>query len=211
MAGYYYPLAMKKWLYDSVRDVDQAPIERLRNFPREPDMLVYGLRSLGRADHSRIAAHLSSLRDYRAAKSADEPFVRYGGESLQSSRHTLPARGVAVAQIASCVSSGRGGLFFPKRAATVGGRGSRERVAVCATGARSTKPVRLPRIARQSGNILIIFPEGTRSMTGEVDEFKSGIGALVAGRDVEVRPVSSMDHFGPGRRAALFRVREKFG
>ena len=38
---------MKKWLYDSVRDVDQAPIDRLRQFPREPDMLVYGLRSLG--------------------------------------------------------------------------------------------------------------------------------------------------------------------
>ena len=39
---------MKKWLYDSVRDVDQAPIDRLRQFPRKPDMLVYGLRSLGR-------------------------------------------------------------------------------------------------------------------------------------------------------------------
>src|SRR4026208_1103601 len=34
------------------------------------------------------------------------------------------------------------------------------------------------------GTILIIFPEGTRSTTGEVGEFKSGIGTLVAGRDV---------------------------
>ena len=38
---------MKQWYYDSVRAVDQAPIDRLRQFPREPDMLVYGLRSLG--------------------------------------------------------------------------------------------------------------------------------------------------------------------
>jgi 1-acyl-sn-glycerol-3-phosphate acyltransferase len=37
-------------------------------------------------------------------------------------------------------------------------------------------------------NTLIIFPEGTRSTTGEVGEFKSGIGALVAGRDVAVVP-----------------------
>ena len=37
---------MKKWHYDSVRDLDQAPIERLRQFPREPEMLVYALRSL---------------------------------------------------------------------------------------------------------------------------------------------------------------------
>jgi 1-acyl-sn-glycerol-3-phosphate acyltransferase len=38
------------------------------------------------------------------------------------------------------------------------------------------------------GTILIIFPEGTRSTTGEVGEFKSGIAALVAGRDVAVVP-----------------------
>src|SRR6267143_2815609 len=38
---------MKKRLYDSVRDVDQAPVDSLRQFPREPDKLVYGLRSLG--------------------------------------------------------------------------------------------------------------------------------------------------------------------
>src|SRR5947207_13637214 len=37
---------MKKWRYDSARDLDQAPIDRWRQFPREPDMLVYGLRSL---------------------------------------------------------------------------------------------------------------------------------------------------------------------
>src|SRR6266704_6281404 len=38
------------------------------------------------------------------------------------------------------------------------------------------------------GNVLIIFPEGTRSQTGEIQEFKSGIGALVAGRDITVLP-----------------------
>ena len=37
---------MKKWHYDSVRGLDQALVERLRQFPREPDMLVYALRSL---------------------------------------------------------------------------------------------------------------------------------------------------------------------
>src|SRR5207247_6858962 len=37
---------MKKWRYDSARDLDQTLVERLRRFPREPDMLVYGLRSV---------------------------------------------------------------------------------------------------------------------------------------------------------------------
>jgi len=39
-----------------------------------------------------------------------------------------------------------------------------------------------------SGTILVIFPEGTRSTTGEIQEFKCGIGALLAGRDVAVVP-----------------------
>lgn len=38
------------------------------------------------------------------------------------------------------------------------------------------------------GNVLIIFPEGTRSPTGAIGRFKPGIGALVAGRDVAVLP-----------------------
>jgi len=38
------------------------------------------------------------------------------------------------------------------------------------------------------GNVLIIFPEGTRSATGEIGKFKPGIGALVAGRDIAVLP-----------------------
>jgi 1-acyl-sn-glycerol-3-phosphate acyltransferase len=38
------------------------------------------------------------------------------------------------------------------------------------------------------GNVLIIFPEGTRSATGTTKEFKSGIGALVAGRSINVLP-----------------------
>jgi hypothetical protein len=37
---------MKKWHYDSAHDLDQTLVERLRRFPREPDMLVYGLRSI---------------------------------------------------------------------------------------------------------------------------------------------------------------------
>ena len=36
---------MKRWQYEPAADLDQTLIERLRNFPRQPDMLVYGLRS----------------------------------------------------------------------------------------------------------------------------------------------------------------------
>jgi 1-acyl-sn-glycerol-3-phosphate acyltransferase len=39
-----------------------------------------------------------------------------------------------------------------------------------------------------AGNVLIIFPEGTRSTNGALQEFKPGIGALLAGRDIPVLP-----------------------
>src|SRR6266566_47454 len=62
---------MKKWRYDSARDLDQTLVERLRRFPREPDMLVYGLRSLValiirgwlRAYHRFEIVGLENLRD----------------------------------------------------------------------------------------------------------------------------------------------------
>src|SRR5262245_3278913 len=37
---------MDPWHYDPARDLDQPLIERLRHFPREPDILVSGVRSL---------------------------------------------------------------------------------------------------------------------------------------------------------------------
>lgn len=38
------------------------------------------------------------------------------------------------------------------------------------------------------GNVLILFPEGTRSATGRIGPFKAGIGQLVAASDVPVVP-----------------------
>ena len=57
----------------------------------------------------------------------------------------------------------------------------------------------------KAGNILIVFPEGTRSATGEIQEFKPGIGALVAGRDVTVVPCYLEGTSAFGRRENIFR------
>jgi 1-acyl-sn-glycerol-3-phosphate acyltransferase len=44
------------------------------------------------------------------------------------------------------------------------------------------------KLLAQPGNILIVFPEGTRSATGEVGAFRPGIGLLLAGSHVPVVP-----------------------
>jgi 1-acyl-sn-glycerol-3-phosphate acyltransferase len=37
------------------------------------------------------------------------------------------------------------------------------------------------RLLESPGNLLLLFPEGTRSTTGELGEFKPGIGVMLAG------------------------------
>jgi 1-acyl-sn-glycerol-3-phosphate acyltransferase len=43
-------------------------------------------------------------------------------------------------------------------------------------------------LLEQPGNILIMFPEGTRSNNGELGEFKPGIGMLAGGTELPVVP-----------------------
>ena len=54
------------------------------------------------------------------------------------------------------------------------------------------------------GNILLIFPEGTRSTTGELGEFKSGIGLMLAGTEVPIVPCYLDGTFRAGRKEAGF-------
>lgn len=44
------------------------------------------------------------------------------------------------------------------------------------------------RLLAQAGNVLIIFPEGTRSKSGATQPFKAGIGALLASGEARVLP-----------------------
>lgn len=50
-------------------------------------------------------------------------------------------------------------------------------------------------LLKTKGNILIIFPEGTRTTTGELGRFRSGIGRLVAGTRLAVIPCNLQGGF----------------
>ena len=43
-------------------------------------------------------------------------------------------------------------------------------------------------LLQKDGNILILFPEGTRTTTGKMGRFRSGIGRLAAGKDLDILP-----------------------
>jgi len=53
------------------------------------------------------------------------------------------------------------------------------------------------------GHVLILFPEGTRTQTGEVGRFKSGIARLVAGTRTPVVPCHLEGGFRAFRKGAF--------
>lgn len=179
---------MKTWHYDSASDLDQSLVDRLRRFPREPDLVVYGLRAFA----ALIIRGL--LRIYNR-------FEIIGHENLRTNRSCVIVANHCSHLDAICILAAlplrKLHCAFPVAAADYFFQ-SVPRTWVAAVIANALPFARQIRV-RQSlsicsellsnpGNILIIFPEGTRSKTGETQEFKSGIGALVAGRDVPVLP-----------------------
>ena len=179
---------MKRWRYDSANDLDRTLVERLRRFPREPDMLVYGLRSLGaliirawlRAYHRfEIIGH-ENIRTNRSLVivanhcSHLDTLCLLAALPLRKLHRAFPAaasdyffQSIPRLWIAAVVVNA---LPFARQIHV------RQSLSLC------------EQLLANPGTILVIFPEGTRSTTGETQEFKCGIGALVAGRDVAVVP-----------------------
>jgi 1-acyl-sn-glycerol-3-phosphate acyltransferase len=179
---------MKRWQYEPAADLDQSLTERLRNFPRQPDMLVYGLRSL-------VALIIRGLlRVYCRFEIVGEENLRNNHSFVLVANHSSHLDAV-------CLLAGlplrRLHRAFPAAAADYFFKSvPRTWIATVIVNAlpfaRQTQVRHSLAICREllanAGNVLIIFPEGTRSKTGELQEFKPGIGALVAGSDVSVLP-----------------------
>jgi 1-acyl-sn-glycerol-3-phosphate acyltransferase len=179
---------MKKWRYDSAQDLDQTLVERLRRFPREPDMLVYGVRSLA------ALIIRAWLRVYHRFEILSHEHFRTNRSFVIVANHCSHLDTLCLLAALPLPKLHRA---FPAAAADYFFQSvPRTWVAAVVVNAlpfsRQTHVRQSLSICREllanSGNVLIIFPEGTRSQTGEIREFKPGIGALVAGRDVNVLP-----------------------
>lgn len=178
---------MNKWHYDSIPTLDPA-CASAPDLPRERDPLIDTVRSV-------VAIIIRALlRVYnrfeiigRENLRTNRPLVIVANHCshldticlqaalpLRKLHRTFPAAAadyffVAGARrwIAEIITNA---VPFARQTQT------RKSLAVCAS------------VLQDPRNVLIMFPEGTRSLTGQIQPFKSGIGALVAGRDVEVVP-----------------------
>jgi 1-acyl-sn-glycerol-3-phosphate acyltransferase len=179
---------MKEWHYDTAEDLGQPMIERLRGFPREPDMLVYGLRSLAALG---LRAWLSL---YHRLEIVGADHLPHDGSFVMVANHSSHLDAICLlaalplGKLHRAFPAAASDYFFvsvPRTAAA----------AIIVNALPFTRTVHVRQslsLCRQllanPGNILIIFPEGTRSTTGEPGEFKPGIGLLVGGTNIPVVP-----------------------
>jgi len=179
---------MEPWHYDPPPDLDQPLLERLRRFPREPDMLVFGLRWLT-ASVLRGWLHVYHRLTVvgRENLPRDSSFVMVANHASHLDTLCLLAA-LPMARLHRAFPAAARDYFFVS--------GMRAFVAAVVANAlpfdRRLDPRHSLELCTQllanPGNILIVFPEGTRSETGALHEFKPGIGLVVAGTDVPVVP-----------------------
>ncbi len=179
---------MDPWRYETSEQLDQTLLARLRHFPREPDMLVYGLRS------AAALAMRAWMRAYhRLAVVGRENLPREGSFVIVANH----ASHLDTLAILSALPLAKLHRVFPAAAKDFFFV-SVPRAAVAAIVVNALPFDRQTNI-RQSlslcksllanpGNILVIYPEGTRTMTGELGEFRPGISLLLAGSDLPVVP-----------------------
>ncbi len=176
------------WQYEPTPDLEKSIRERLQDFPREPDMLVYGLRAMA------MLVFRGWLKLYH----------RYS----VSGRENLPSRGsfVLIANHSShldalCLLSAlpmrRVQRAFPAAAQDYFFNNIRRTLfSAIFINALPFKRKSAPQqsiylcraLLERPGNVLIIFPEGTRSVDGTIHSFKPGIGLIAAGLDIPIIP-----------------------
>lgn len=176
------------WEYQPPRDIGATMFEALRSFPREPKMLIYGVRS--------VAALLlrSWLRLYNRLRIEGRENLPKHGSYILVCNHTshLDAlclmSSVPFAKIHQTFPAAAADYFFSNLARTAASAILINALPFerKAKGAQSLSVC--SKLLRDEGNILVLFPEGTRSTTGKMGRFRSGIGRLVAGTDVAVVP-----------------------
>jgi 1-acyl-sn-glycerol-3-phosphate acyltransferase len=179
---------MDAWHYEPAQDLDQSLSERLRNFPRQPDMLVYG---------ARVTAALMIrgwLRAYHRLKIVGRDNLPLDRSFVLVANH---ASHLDTLCLLSALPLGKLHCAFPAAArdyffVTVP-RLLAAAVVVNALPFDRQINIRQSlnlcrRLLENQGNILLIFPEGTRSPTGEIRAFKPGVGMLVAGTNHPIVP-----------------------
>ena len=190
------------WRYEPAQDLEQSLAERLRNFPREPDMLVFGLRAFAaliirawlRIYHRLEIVGRENLPNYRS-------FVMVSNHASHLDTLCLLAA-LPLGKLHRAFPAAAADYFFKNIPRTF-------LAAIVVNALPFARQVRFRQslglceaLLSNPGNILILFPEGTRTTTGEMGNFKPGIGTLLAGTSIPAIPChlsGAFEAWGKGR------------
>jgi 1-acyl-sn-glycerol-3-phosphate acyltransferase len=179
---------MPTWQYNSAPDYGTTWLQRLRRFPRSPDMTAWGLRSFS-AFIIRTYLRLFHCLKVEGADHLVQPesfaFVANHASHLDALclLAALPGSHVHRAFPAAAAD-----YWYQTPIGTVIASGMLNALAMERKGnpRRSLEGCR--KVLAEPGNVLILFPEGRRSPDGRLLPFKSGIGFLLAGTNYLVVP-----------------------
>jgi 1-acyl-sn-glycerol-3-phosphate acyltransferase len=179
---------MDDWHYQPTEDFGQAPIERLKNFPRHPDLGVYAVRWATNVVIRAILRLYNRLQIVgRENLPAEGSFVLVANHASHLDTAALMAA-LPLGKIHRAFPAAARDYFFtnlPKIAFSAV-------VMNALPFDRKENPRQSLDVSRQlldtPGHVLILFPEGTRSLDGEIGRFKAGIGFLTAGTQHPVVP-----------------------
>ena len=176
------------WVYHPAADIDKSLAQRLKGFPREPDMSVYLLRS------AAAAALRTWLRTYHRLAIEGSENIPATGSFILVANHTshldalclvsaLPLRmlhkvfpAAASDYFFQSLPCAAGSAIFINALPFSRSTQIRQSISLCRS------------LLETPGNALILFPEGTRSTDGKPCPFKPGIGLLAAGLDAPIIP-----------------------
>lgn len=179
---------MDSWHYEPTADFDRTPVERLKNFPRQPDLLVYAARTVANMFIRAV------LRIWNRFEIIGRENLPRDGSFVLVANHGSHLDAVAMLaalplhKIHRAFPAAASDYFFTNISKLVFSA-----VVVNAMPFdRKENPRQSLELCRQllesPGHILILFPEGTRTPDGEIARFKPGIGFLIAGSSIPVVP-----------------------
>jgi len=179
---------MDSWHYEPTGDFDQPPIQRLKNFPRQPDFVVYAMRMLANLVIRGVLRVWNRFEVVgRENLPADASFVLVANHASHLDAPALMAA-LPLRRIHRAFPAAASDYFFENLPTLV----FSAIVMNAMPFDRKGNPRQSLDLCRQlletPGHILIIFPEGTRTLDGTVGRFKAGIGFLTAGTHFPVVP-----------------------
>jgi 1-acyl-sn-glycerol-3-phosphate acyltransferase len=174
--------------YNVASHFNHSLSRRWASVARQPDVLCYGLRAVGAvATRAWLASYFGLRIDGRENLPARGSFVMVANHASHLDALCLLAA-LPLTRVQHAHPAAAADYFFNSPAAGALSGVFINALPFSRKGHLRQTLTTCRNLLAEDGNILILFPEGTRSTTGAIARFKGGIGELVAGTRVPVVP-----------------------